>query len=361
MTDSLEPVDVVVIGPDHLDSFACNIAAGFEDLGISVRVLDPFARLAGRRGIGSYGKTGTAIRRVAEISEVVRARMIDGPIARVLTALEPRLVVNVCGYFRPEQVQQWRECSPNATWAMWYPDAWCNLGNHAMLLAPYDHLFFKDPYIVDLFSRRANVPSHYLAEACNPRHHRPDSEARVGKSRNAIVVMIGNMYPYRLLAMERLDANIDLRIYGNLRKALPKRFRRLNDAHVGAVVFGADKARTFGEARIVLNTMHYGEVGGVNSRLFEATACGGFVLTHANDALHRYFDVGRELVAFETPTEMNSAIRHYLNEPEERARIAAAGAARTHRDHTYALRVAELIEVCGLTEALRVASSQSST
>ncbi len=355
-TTSTQPVDVVVIGPSHLDSFASNIADGFDDLGICARVLDPFARFAGKGTIRAYGKYGVVMRRIVDQWHVARTRLVDRPVAQALEELDPRLVLSTFGYFEPGQVERWRRCTPHATWAMWYPDSFVNLGPHRALLAPYDHFFFKDPYIVDLLARRAELPAHYLAQACNPRHHRPPAQDRGAVDSTGDIVMIGNMYPYRLLTLERLDPKVSLKVYGNQRTPLPPRFSRLADAHLGEVVFGADKARVFAEAAIVLNTMHYGEVSGINSRMFEATGSGGFVLTHTNDGLHRYFEPGREVAVFETPDEMNSAIARYLADPEARAEIAAAGAARTLRDHTYPLRLVELVRICGLQSDAQFAS-----
>lgn len=351
-------VDVVVIGPAHLDSFAANIADGFEDLGLTATVIDPFARFAGKGTIRSYTRYGAVMRRLVDQWDPARLALVDRPIAQALDRLAPRIVLSTYGYFAPTQIEAWRRLTPGATWAMWYPDAFVNLGPHRALLAPYDHFFFKDPYIVDLLSRRATLPAHYLAQACNPRHHRParECEGSAGEA-DCDVLVAGNLYAYRLLLLEGLSPDIDLRVYGNPRTAIPRRFARLARAHSGYPVFGEEKAKAFGRSRIVLSTMHYGEVAGVNSRLFEATGSGSFVLTHSSDALSRYFQAGVEVATFDTPADMNAAIHHYLGDPAARAAIAAAGSARTQRDHTYAVRLPELIRTCGLARDDRFASA----
>lgn len=346
--------DVVVLGPAHLDSFASNIAEGFHDLGLTAVVVDPFARFAGHGTMRAYTRYGTAMRRLVDQWDPARIGLVDRPVGQSLARLDPHLVISVYGYFAPAQVGRWRRTTPGATWALWYPDHFSNLGPHRTLLAPYDHFFFKDPYIVDMFGRRAGLPAHYLAEACNPRHHRPIL-APDSADDPFDVALAGNLYAYRLLTLEHLAPHIDLRIYGNARASVPDRFSRLGRARTGYPVLGEDKARAFNQARIVLSTMHYGEVAGVNCRLFEATGSGGFVLTHASEALARYFVAGREVATFDTPTEMNAAIHHYLGDPDARAEIAAAGQARAHRDHTYATRLRELVQVCGLANHDRFA------
>lgn len=348
MTPTTEPADVVVIGPSHLDSFASNIADGFDDLGVRARVLDPFASFAGTGTLRAYGRYGKVMRRIVDESTIARTTLIDRPLAHAIEQFDPRLVLSVYGYFDPVQVERWRRTTPNATWALWYPDHLANLGPHRTLLAPYDHFFFKDPYIVELFSRRADLPAHYLADACNPRHHRPREDGADPDSEVCDVVFVGNLYPYRMLILESLATNIDLRIYGNQHRPLPPRFSRFTNSHAGKVVLGSEKARVFANARIVLNTMHYGEVSGVNARLFEATGSGGFVITHGGQAVSRYFEPGREVAVFDTPKEMNGAIKRYLADPEARQAIATAGSTRAHRDHTYPARIKELVRACDL-------------
>ena len=98
--------------------------------------------------------------------------------------------------------------------------------------------------------------------------------------------------------------------------------------------------------------MHYAELRGTNLRLFEATACGGFVLTHTIEGLDSYFAVGSEVVAFDGPDELREALDHYLGADDERTAIATAGQERSHRDHTYEVRLQQLFETCGLGHLL---------
>ena len=54
------------------------------------------------------------------------------------------------------------------------------------------------------------------------------------------------------------------------------------------------------------------------------------------------FAPGTEAVAYETSQELVDQVRYYLEHEDERAEIAAAGQARTLRDHTYGRRMKEL-------------------
>ena len=243
---------------------------------------------------------------------------------------------------------------PSATWVFWYPDALSNLRAHRVLLAPYDHFFFKEPYLVDTLSSRTRLPVHMLADACNPDHHQTERPANEEERRryDCDVAVAGNLYPYRLLVMAGIPDDVTLHIYGNPRAGVPLGFDRVARAMTREYVAGRTKALAFGGARIVLNTMHYAEICGVNARLFEGTACGGFVLSHNGPEVDRYFKPGTEIATFDSLAELADAIHHYLRADDERRSIAQAGQARAHRDHTYHQRLGQLLRTVGLYERL---------
>jgi spore maturation protein CgeB len=359
VVDPLEVADVIVIGPDHLDSFATNIAAGLASLGIAAAVVDPnggFARPGTLRAYTTYGAiVSEALRRVDRVQRLV----VDRPIERQLGQSDPLLVISVWARFSPEQIERWRKLTPRATWVFWYPDAIVNLGAHRAFLAPYDHFFFKEPHLVDLLSTRTRLPVHLLADACNPDHHRTEDPRNESERRRyeCDVAVAGNVYSYRLLVMEAIPEGIDLRIYGNPRQSIPTGFERFAQARTGEYVAGRTKALAFRGAKIVLNTMHYGEIRGVNARLFEGTGCGGFVLSHSGPEIAQYYEPGVEIVTFDSRKELGEAIEYYLGADEERRRIAEAGQARAHHDHTFPLRLGELLQIVGLAERFAAAGS----
>lgn len=80
----------------------------------------------------------------------------------------------------------------------------------------------------------------------------------------------------------------------------------------------------------------------VTLRVFDVLACGGFLLAHHNAELEELFVVGEELETWRTLPELVEKVRHYLDRPEDRQRIAAAGRARVLRDHTVRGRLAAM-------------------
>lgn len=299
-----------------------------------------------------YSYLGRNLRRALSRLPQLETRLMENPIASALRRANPKLVISVFGQFPPDLVERWREATPSATWVVWYPDAMVNLGNHRMFLAPWDRLFFKEPFLVDLLTSTTNLPTHFLPEACNPSWHRSEtwSSDQERQQYACDVAVAGNLYPYRLLLLEQLPSELHLRVYG-AQLPLPPRFSSVDTSHTGRFVSGRTKALAFQGAKVVLNTMHFGEIRGVNARLFEATACGGFVLTQASPELGEYFRAGSEVVTFGNAAEMREALTYYLglSADEQRAAIATAGQRRAHADHTYHHRLRNLLSVTGVT------------
>jgi hypothetical protein len=108
-------------------------------------------------------------------------------------------------------------------------------------------------------------------------------------------------------------------------------------------VWGLDMYRALARSRLTLNRhINVAENYANNMRLFEATGVGTLLITDRKDNLGELFEVGREVVAYTTQEEAAEHIRYYLSHPEEARAIAAAGQARTLREHTYRSRMEEL-------------------
>ena len=77
-------------------------------------------------------------------------------------------------------------------------------------------------------------------------------------------------------------------------------------------------------------------------RLFEVTGVGAALLVDDSPMVRRLFEPDVEVVTYRSPAEAVEKARWLLDHPQERERIAAAGQARTLRDHSTAVRAAEL-------------------
>ena len=248
------------------------------------------------------------------------------------------VVINLDQGLMPGTVRQFKRAGMQV--AFWFPDSVANMGRQFMLLAPYDAIFFKEPHIVNNLRATLDLPVYYLPQGCNPRWHRPIVDAGT----EPYLVIAGNMYASRIRLLERLAAKgIPLRLYGG---GFPRWLGEtpIRGAHTGCYITREEKAKVFRSAAGVLNTMHLSEVAGVNSRLFEAAGCGAAVLTDFRPTVPDLFAVGEEVLVFDDFEHLVDQATRLLEETGLTGRLGDAAARRAHRDHTYDLRVAEILD-----------------
>lgn len=82
----------------------------------------------------------------------------------------------------------------------------------------------------------------------------------------------------------------------------------------------------------------------IKGRIFEVLGCGGFLISGNAECLEDYYELGTELVVFNSAGELAELCQYYMNSPEERTKIAQAGYQRTLRDHTYEQRFGALFK-----------------
>lgn len=108
----------------------------------------------------------------------------------------------------------------------------------------------------------------------------------------------------------------------------------------------------FEQSRVNLNlaAASQGARAQIKGRTFEVPAAGGLLLTENAESLADYFDVGKEIVTFETLDEAIDKCRYYLAHEDERLAIARAGHLRVLNEHTYDHRFASLFRCIGFTD-----------
>lgn len=111
-------------------------------------------------------------------------------------------------------------------------------------------------------------------------------------------------------------------------------------------LFGLPMFALLAKSAIVLN-IHIDAAKGQasNMRLFEATGAGACLLTDWQEDLGNYFEPDVEVATFRSADELVAKARFLIENPDERARIAEAGRARTMREHLFSHRVSRLEEI----------------
>jgi len=100
----------------------------------------------------------------------------------------------------------------------------------------------------------------------------------------------------------------------------------------------------FGDSGIQWNKFLPTKSRQIKARLFEVSGMGGCLMTEPATGLEDCFQLGDELAIFSSVEELARKLAFYLNQPEERDRIAKAGHLRVALEHTYEVRFAALLE-----------------
>jgi len=329
---------ILISGGFYPDSFARCIASTAELMGHTVRTYEDQPVLRHQNKLWRTCWT-LAHKGFPEIERRRHRRL-----RRVAKEFGPDLILFPSAGFPPEIIGEIR-CETDARLAIWYPDALANLGRQYMLAADYDAWFFKDPCLAETFRAKLGLNAHYLPEACHSQwHRRIEPSANDRKKYGCDLTTAGNMYYYRARSLE-IFMDYDLKIWG---KSYPRWLSSpLRSRYPDVYVAEEEKAKAFNSAKIVLNTMHYGEIEGVNCRLFEAAGCGAFQIADWKPALPDLFEPEREIVTFRTRRELIEKVDYYLGHPDERQAIADRAYARAHREHTYEKRLRKMFEILG--------------
>lgn len=99
----------------------------------------------------------------------------------------------------------------------------------------------------------------------------------------------------------------------------------------------------YGNCKINFNTTSRQMRTGVNQRVFDAPACGAFLLTDYQEEIEELFKVGEEIVVYRDKREIQDLVKYYLKHDKKRETIARRGRARVLKDHTYKHRLLRLL------------------
>jgi len=210
-------------------------------------------------------------------------------------------------------------------------------------LRMFDLLLTSFPHYVERFER-AGVAAEYFRIGFDPRVLEQISDI----SSEHDVVFVGALNGIRHRRGNRPIAyaarKLTLDVWGyDLRGRTPWSPLR---ARYRGEAWGIDMFRILASSRIVLNrhitdARQYAN----NMRLYEATGVGSLLVTDAKENLADLFEPDSEVVTYRSGHELVAQVRRYQADEDARREIAAAGQARTLRDHTYAVRMSELAEI----------------
>jgi len=331
---------ILVAGPQFPDSFARNIGVTLERMGHEV------ATVQGTRMRHHGGKLPNLFWGYVPKAFPALERRIFSDIIRTAEAVQPDLVLVTYGILPPEVVCDLKSVCGGKI-VCWYTDSIMDPHRQYLVASSFDAIFLKEPFLVRGLRDKLGLNAFYLPECCNPAWHKhlelsDDERMKYGCD----LAAQGSLHYYRARMLEIFE-EYDLKIWGRNRPAWLK--SPIKGRYTNCYVAELEKAKALLSAKIVLNTVHYSEIEGVNCTLFEAAGCGAFQIADWKPALPDLFEPEREIVTFRTRRELKEKVDYYLGHPDERQAIADRAYARAHREHTYEKRLQEMFEVLGFS------------
>jgi spore maturation protein CgeB len=209
-------------------------------------------------------------------------------------------------------------------------------------LRGFDLILTSFPHFVPRL-KALGIPSEYLRLGFEP----SVSDAFKGVARDIPVSFVGGMAPSHRQAiplLEHLARHTPIRFFGYGVDQLPAT-SPIRERFEGEV-WGLGMYGIMARSRITVNRhIAVAENYANNMRLYESTGMGALLLTEKKDNLEDLFEPGREVETYRDPDEAVEKINALLPDAGRLDSIAAAGTARTLRDHTFRLRMREVLDI----------------
>jgi spore maturation protein CgeB len=209
----------------------------------------------------------------------------------------------------------------------------------------YDHIFCQGTEAIDIFDEKGVSGAQWLPVACDPRIHKrvamTDGDYQTyGRD----IAFVGSYYPNRWEILKALD-EYDLGVWGpGWNRVLRVKDSRTHVTDVNLSV--SEWLKIYSSAKIVV-IVHYqdGEIPcyQASPKVFEALACGCFVLVDGQKDVFDLFEDNEHLVKFEDTKDLKDKINYYLAHPDVRKEIAMRGQDYVLNYHTYLHRINKLI------------------
>lgn len=144
--------------------------------------------------------------------------------------------------------------------------------------------------------------------------------------------------------LEKVAEKIPVHIWGQGLRFLSPNSPLRKNYHGEA--WGLQMYKILAQSKIVLNRhISVAENYANNMRLYESTGMGAMLITDKKDNLSDLFNVGQEIISYDSVLDLIKKIEYYLNNDKKRQEIAEKGQRRTLSNHSYKTRMEELVGI----------------
>lgn len=341
----MKPRRILILSPVWKGALGFFCQRGFQQLGHDTHAFD-YRQVA--YGSSQYRKQRAGILRV--LRNKAGIVWMNYQLRRLAARLAPDLILAIKGELIEKSTVKHLVERSGAAVALWYPDTSRGLTDRSERrvvdgMRWYDVSFMCDPDHIPDAIRPTIRRMVYLTFACDPEFHHPVTVSAEERERfGGPACFVGNWQGpesprYALL---RHLAGYPIKIWGFGWQESDLEAHGLQVMNQQA--YGDDMLKVYSSTLIALN-LNFDTY--LNFRNFEVPASGPLLVTTAIPQLGEHFRPDEEIVTFENAEELRAKVGYYLQHPDIAAQVARRGMERTHREHTFQNRMAELLEKIG--------------
>lgn len=198
-------------------------------------------------------------------------------------------------------------------------------------------------FIREIIEEQAKDPLKRIEDIIKDAQERlgfPSFEKTSAKDSFALILEFASMATYRKEIIENVK-DFDLHLYGD------DGWRDLVGDGIdlrGLANYYHDLPKIYNASKINLTMTMAQMKEAINQRVYDVSACGGFVLSDYRSDLEKLFELGKEVVCYRDSGEIKTLCEYFLNHPEERKKIAAYAQKRVLKEHTYKHRMKQVVD-----------------
>lgn len=150
-----------------------------------------------------------------------------------------------------------------------------------------------------------------------------------------------SMERYEILSM--ISEKYDLKLYTKNPKT------KIGNAHnMGYAEYNTQMPQVFQNSKINLNITLRSIKNGIPLRCMDIMACGGFLLSNFQTDFLHHFELGKDLVCYESREDLMNKIDYYLCHEDERIYIAQSGYDKIVKNHNYDVIFDEILNISNI-------------
>jgi len=273
-------------------------------------------------------------------------------VLQILSDQKPDFILHTKDEMPPELYKEFMKVTKVV---QWYPDPvipeW---------LPPYviaSNIFFTmSEGLIEVF-KKLNPNVFWMSQAFEPSFFEIKQLASKDiKKYSAEVTFVGNLgskqqyLPRRQYLQRIINEGFSFKWWGprlpRKFKTIPLIFGKLGRAYGGKFIWGEEYAKVARLTKIFLAFDSQPRIRkSMSARMYTALGCGAFYLCQHVEGIEDVFVPGQEIITFRSEQEMIDMIKYYLNHENERIKIAEAGRRRILKDHTYELRINQMMRI----------------